>query len=80
MNVHGKMNRLKGNQRTKKVNLCDEAEDSDGQYEYFKNVNLDTVNAVTMNSYGDTELFTHMCIQKKTVRFQISGGYGECHW
>ena len=37
-------------------------------------MNLDTVNAATMNSYDDTKQFTNMRIQQKTVRFQIDTG------
>ena len=69
-----KKNQVKGNPRMKKVNLCDESEDSDSQYEYVETVNVDTVNAATMNSYDDTKLFTNMRIQQKTVRFQIDTG------
>ena len=53
---------MKGTPQMKKVNLCDESEDSDSQYEYIQTVNLDTINAVTMNSHDDTKLFTNMCI------------------
>ena len=69
-----KKNQVKGNPRMKKVNLCDESEDSDSQYEYVETVNVDTVNAANMNSYDDTKLFTNMRIQQKTVRFQIDTG------
>ena len=55
-----KKNQVKGSPRMKKVNLCDESEDSDSQYEYIETVNLDTVNAATVNSYDDTKLFTNM--------------------
>ena len=58
----------------KKVNLCDESEDSDSLYKYMETVNLDTVNAVTINSYDDTKLFTNIRIQQKTVIFQIDTG------
>ena len=71
--MHGQEESSEG-KTVSEVNLCDESEDSDSQYEYTETVNLDTVNAATMNSYDDTKLFTNMRIQQKSVRFQIDTG------
>ena len=62
-----KKNQVKENLESKKVNLCDESENSDSRNEYIATVNLNMVNAATINSHDDTKLFTNMHIQQKTT-------------